>query len=238
MSTLNDTTQIKRCSTCGEQKPLDMFHKDCSKKSGLSSCCKSCAIERSRKHHADNRETILEHRRQHYADNRDVERARRRQYYASNRDAALAYGRQYRAEHRDGMREYNRQYRANNHEEVIRQKRQYYVENRTAILAKDRQYRAANPDKVYQQSIRRRARKAAADGTYTSADIRAQLKRQKGRCYWCGKKVMDYHVDHVIPLSRGGSNGPENLVIACPSCNLSKGRKLPHEWNGGGGRMF
>ena len=41
----------------------------------------------------------------------------------------------------------------------------------------------------------------------------------------------DYHVDHVIPLILGGSNGPENLVIACPRCNLSKGAKMPHEFS-------
>jgi 5-methylcytosine-specific restriction endonuclease McrA len=42
----------------------------------------------------------------------------------------------------------------------------------------------------------------------------------------------------VIPLDRGGSNGPENIVIACPECNHSKHNKLPHEWNGSGGRLL
>jgi 5-methylcytosine-specific restriction endonuclease McrA len=40
-----------------------------------------------------------------------------------------------------------------------------------------------------------------------------------------------YHVDHVVPLSRGGSDGPENIVISCPRCNCSKSSKLPEEWN-------
>jgi uncharacterized protein (DUF433 family) len=61
------------------------------------------------------------------------------------------------------------------------------------------------------------------------------LKRQKGRCYYCGKKIVGtFHVDHAIPLSRGGSNAPENLVAACIKCNLQKGAKLPHEWPEGG----
>jgi 5-methylcytosine-specific restriction endonuclease McrA len=38
----------------------------------------------------------------------------------------------------------------------------------------------------------------------------------------------------VVPLSRGGSNGPENIVIACPTCNLAKKDKMPHEWPEGG----
>jgi 5-methylcytosine-specific restriction endonuclease McrA len=39
-----------------------------------------------------------------------------------------------------------------------------------------------------------------------------------------------YHVDHMTPLSRGGSNGPENLVCACRRCNLSKHNKTVPEF--------
>ena len=35
----------------------------------------------------------------------------------------------------------------------------------------------------------------------------------------------------VIPLAKGGSNGPENIVIACAPCNLKKNAKLPHEFS-------
>jgi 5-methylcytosine-specific restriction endonuclease McrA len=79
----------------------------------------------------------------------------------------------------------------------------------------------------------RRARKLQNGGTHTAADIRAQYDNQRGKCWWCGKKVgKTYHVDHRIPLARGGSNAPENIVIACPSCNHSKGSKMPWEWSG------
>ena len=29
-------------------------------------------------------------------------------------------------------------------------------------------------------------------------------------------------VDHIVPVSRGGSNGPENIVLACWECNMAK----------------
>jgi 5-methylcytosine-specific restriction endonuclease McrA len=68
---------------------------------------------------------------------------------------------------------------------------------------------------------------------------RDQYKAQRAKCYWCGINVGNvYHVDHVIPLSRGGSNGPENIVIACPHCNLSKSNRLPHEWEGNNGKLL
>src|SRR3546814_5236792 len=67
----------------------------------------------------------------------------------------------------------------------------------------------------------------SSGGEFTAEDIYAMLAAQKKKCWYCGTKLTAYHVDHRIPLARGGSNGPENLVIACHACNLSKGAKLP-----------
>lgn len=66
-----------------------------------------------------------------------------------------------------------------------------------------------------------------------SADIQALLTSQRFRCWWCGALVSDdYHVDHRVPLSRGGTNDVGNLCITCPSCNLHKSDKMPWEFNG------
>ena len=71
-------------------------------------------------------------------------------------------------------------------------------------------------------------------GTHTAAAVRSQYGRQRGRCYWCGKKVPwgKKHVDHVVPLALGGSNGPENLVVSCVRCNARKGAKHPMDFAG------
>ncbi len=54
-----------------------------------------------------------------------------------------------------------------------------------------------------------------------------------GYCYYCGKRLAFYnrlsgmraawHMDHVIPLSRGGRDTFRNLFPACDQCNLEKG---------------
>ena len=94
-------------------------------------------------------------------------------------------------------------------------------------------YRAAHLEERRVQSHNHRARVASAPGTHTAADVAAQYERQRGRCYWCSTKVGEaYHVDHVIPLSKGGGNGPENLVIACPACNQKKHAKHPMDFAG------
>jgi len=61
--------------------------------------------------------------------------------------------------------------------------------------------------------------------------LRKQVKqRDNSTCRYCGIFVLDGHVDHVIPVSRDGTNDLDNLVWSCPECNHSKGDKTLEEW--------
>lgn len=76
----------------------------------------------------------------------------------------------------------------------------------------------------------RRAAHSHIDGRLTIVDVQSQLDRQKRRCFYCRKELPNrYELEHVKPVSRGGRNTPDNVVIACKSCNSRKGRKLLHE---------
>lgn len=58
------------------------------------------------------------------------------------------------------------------------------------------------------------------------------FKRDKFTCQYCGKMAPDVilHVDHIVPVSKGGTNDILNLVTSCKDCNLGKGaRKLDDE---------
>lgn len=54
------------------------------------------------------------------------------------------------------------------------------------------------------------------------------LKRSGGICACCGKKLTTktMTMDHIIPISRGGTNEPENLIALCEDCNKQKGNML------------
>lgn len=97
---------------------------------------------------------------------------------------------------------------------------------------RSKRWRDRHPDRTRFYTAQRRTRVRNADGSHTPADIALQLKSQRGKCWWCGCKLNSgYHLDHIIPLDRGGSNWPNNIVIACSRCNQSRQNKLPHEWS-------
>lgn len=55
------------------------------------------------------------------------------------------------------------------------------------------------------------------------------FSRDGGKCRYCGG-VGPFHIDHIIPWSKGGLTALENLALACASCNLKKGARTPEEW--------
>jgi 5-methylcytosine-specific restriction endonuclease McrA len=54
-----------------------------------------------------------------------------------------------------------------------------------------------------------------------SAIRREVWRRDEGKCKKCGSRVnLEY--DHIIPVSRGGSNTARNIELLCETCNRSK----------------
>lgn len=87
----------------------------------------------------------------------------------------------------------------------------------------------------YRRRARGRARQHGAKGMFDSSHVEARIDAQEARCHYCGEELEfsgknKFQVDHFVPLSRGGSNWPSNIVIACAGCNAAKGDKMPWEF--------
>jgi len=72
-----------------------------------------------------------------------------------------------------------------------------------------------------------RALKANAEGTHTINDLKYIYKHQKSKCPCCSEFISfeKITIDHIIALSKGGSNYPSNIQLLCKSCNSAKGNR-------------
>lgn len=111
------------------------------------------------------------------------------------------------------------------------QERAYIHKNAEVVSIRKKAYYDTHPEQRRIEAHNRRARERAVGGKHTVKDVQDQFQRQKGKCYYCKTDLANgYEIDHIIPISRGGSNGIDNIVLACPGCNACKYAKLPHEW--------
>jgi 5-methylcytosine-specific restriction endonuclease McrA len=167
--------------------------------------------------------------------------ARRRQGLSSEcvfclRTRAIDYNKRKPEKRQLGVINYKR-----NHSERIKElKHASYLRHRDAVIAAARLYRKRNPGCLRHDPYKSRAKWArlralrksrvqASSAHYTRDDVVRQLAQQNNACYYCGVDLQAtvFEVDHYIPLSKGGSNGPDNIVIACRFCNRSKNNRDP-----------
>ncbi len=88
-----------------------------------------------------------------------------------------------------------------------------------------RRYRAANPDKVREFARRRAGRKLDRLPYGTLPKLR---EAQGNRCAICRTPIAKAsHLDHILPLARGGKHEPGNIQLLCPPCNLHKSDRDP-----------
>lgn len=160
------------------------------------------------------------------------------------------YMAKYRAENLEKVKAGQRDYYLRNKEVVISKVKKYASENKEKVkLCNARRYdktkdirrkqikkwQAENSER-YKELMRigclnRIARKRNAEGKYTIKDIRKLYDTQKGLCKVCNASLLDgYHVDHMLPLSRGGDNWSTNLQLLCPTCNMQKGAQTMSEF--------
>ena len=59
---------------------------------------------------------------------------------------------------------------------------------------------------------------------------RIAVARGGGRCAYCGDNQGPFENDHLYPLSRGGTDDPNNIVLACVPCNREKRDMTLQEW--------
>ena len=75
------------------------------------------------------------------------------------------------------------------------------------------------------QNAADRSRARAAGAHTENVSRRDIIERDNSTCYICGRSCQpnEIHLDHIVPLSRGGSHTADNLGVTCAPCNTTKG---------------
>ena len=208
----------KRCTRCDEWKALERYPKRARRADGRESRCRECS-NASLRESRQNRRDLL-------AEGAEVEHG--------TVNAYSSYGCRC-----DPCREAKRE-----------ESRRFYETNRASRLAATMRWRAKDPDRhlaTNRDWYRRNgdhARKVKARAQHrriTRARLRGDerlhaewewlrlLRRHGGRCAYCDAQGVMTR-DHVIPVSRGGTDTIGNILPACQSCNYSKKDRLLVEW--------
>ncbi|MDA8122262.1 MAG: HNH endonuclease signature motif containing protein [Deltaproteobacteria bacterium] len=147
----------------------------------------------------------------------------------ASKEKARAYRAAYYAENKERVKKSIAAWRARNPEKVKGYLDKWREKNPTRGRDYSSGYRKENSEKVKINNKNRHARKKGSGGKL-SPDIASRLFAiQKGKCSVCKKslKKTGFHLDHIVPLIRGGKNEDKNIQLTCPKCNTKKGGKDP-----------
>ena len=176
-----------------------------------------------------------------------------KKYYYANRENRLAYQKKYSQDNKETILVSSKKYRQDNQESIKDRNAKYYQKNKkrirkqaqkhTASHTEENRARAANWYKENPEQGKanakvarhtRKARIAKVGGRFTKEDIQTMYASQGARCYYCSVNIEEaYHIEHMVPISKGGSNWIDNICLACVPCNRTKGVKTAEEFMNG-----
>jgi len=171
--------------------------------------CEDCQVLKREITHKWNVGPRIEYRKA----NRKELNKKRRMVYAKNPRKVLKAVHKWRKDNPEKAKEIQQKWRESNKEKA-KECQQKWQKN--------------NPGRISHHVSLRRARKKGAAGSHTLEEWR-MLKILHGyKCAICGKEKKLTR-DHIIPLTRGGSDCIENIQPLCKSCNSRKGTKFMSE---------
>lgn len=217
-------TRFKRCTKCTLLWPATIayFHRLKTGRYGVCGSCKRCRCADVTAIRTANREQYRARAREYTG--REQTKARR-----SARDSA----------NRESLRLQAREYYRNNSDKVVAWVylwRQTEHGRQSYLNSQRKRYEAEKDTEAYRrgkalQSRRRRVRKLDAAGSHTAEEVAQMLRDQGGVCAYCEVDLSGrIEVEHMVPLSRGGSDGWENLAIVCHPCNARKHTRTLEEY--------
>ena len=163
------------------------------------------------------------------SENKDRARKASADYCVRHREEQKAYSASRRILKPKEIRICNAAYQSANPEKVKAWQAKWREKSTEKIREYQQRYQTKYPEKRRIISHNYRARKNSNGGKLSKDVAYKLLMLQHSKCAICKKnlKKTGFHLDHVVPLARGGKNIDANIQLTCPKCNTSKGSKDP-----------
>lgn len=189
--------------------------------------------QESKKYYENNKQRITEYVKLYTKRNHEKKKQYWREYIQKNQSKKKAYRKKYREENPEKLFNDGKKYRESRKHRLRIYFRDYTQKNKEKITAKKREYNARKPEIGMEAKAKNRAkrRNAAKDLTESQKKINRQIFLMARRLKQCTK--IDWHVDHIIPISRGGLHVPSNLMPIPAKLNLWKSARTDlsfREW--------
>lgn len=122
-----------------------------------------------------------------------------------------------------------RQWERDNRERHLESRRLYKRGNPTHV-ASVLDWQKKNPQKVRAYKANTRSNRKNGIGQLPPDITEKLYALQRGRCAYCPTKLTRFHLDHILPIARGGLNIESNVQLLCRQCNQSKSDRDPIEF--------
>jgi len=190
---------MKKCSEC------NTLFKATNNRQLACSQCKTRREVRIKKERRHSDPQIMRRQRdamrQYRLNNLNKVRIAERTRYWENPEKFRQKSNNYNKKHKKEKSAYLRRWRANNAEHMREWERNRYHNNMDVNLKK---------------------KERARQKRFGDVNINEIFERDGNICCYCKDTKGPFHIDHMIPLSRGGLNALDNLTVACKTCNLRK----------------
>lgn len=226
-----NSSGIKCCSSCGQYKPTSEFYKCKGCTDGLRGECKACVSAKQKKYNAEHAEEISAHKRKRYQEADAVERARKMAaYYRENSEVMKKRAKDWEIANKAYVKQRKAKYWQDNRQSLLASKARYKSENAEIIRTRRAAWYAEHKERLRpQRKILKALRRGA--GRLSRGIVERLMTMQRSKCACCHTSLADgYHLDHITPLAKGGTNADHNMQLLCPRCNLSKSAKDPIEF--------
>lgn len=154
------------------------------------------------------------------------------QYRQDNKEKLVAWGKQYWQINKEKIAIRAKRYRRIHKKEIVASQKQYRQKHKTEIAICKKQYNQTEKGKSEHCKASHKRRTLEKNAKYENFDPNEVLRRDGYICQACGKKTRpdfknQFHplypnLDHIVPLSLGGSHTRQNTQCLCRHCNIVK----------------